>query len=207
MSHHCLIMLGETTSVWIADRRIAARRKILDSAWAVAREQGLAALTLREVAARVGIRAPSLYSHFESKHAIYDAMFGESWQEFLELTRSVTLPESPRAALRLMARVFFDFATADLPRHQLMNLRTIPGFTPSPASYAPAVAVMNEGVENLVALGLDASQADIDLFTALLAGLVDQQWANDPGGHRWGRLLDRAVDMYADHLDLPKEDS
>jgi hypothetical protein len=32
-----------------------------------------------------------------------------------------------------------------------------------------------------------------------------QQWANDPGGRRWARLIDRAIDMYADALDLPKE--
>jgi AcrR family transcriptional regulator len=171
-----------------------------------AREQGLAALTLREVAGRVGIRAPSLYSHFESKHAIYDAMLGESWTELLEFTQGVTVPDSPRAALRLMARNFFDFATADLARHQLMNLRTIPGFTPSEASYAPAVAALNGFVQRLAALGVDLSEADIDLYTALIAGLVDQQWANDPGGSRWARLLDRAIDMYADDLELPKED-
>ena len=199
-------MLGETTSAWITDRRETARRKILDAAWAVAREQGLGALTLRGVADRVGIKAPSLYSHFASKHAIYDAMFGEAWTEFLEFDRSVTLPDSPRAALRVMARTFFDFATADLARHQLMNQRIIPGFTPSEASYAPAVAALNEGVEQMVALGIDPSSADIDLFTALVAGLVDQQWANDPGGTRWAELLDRAIDMYADNLDLPREE-
>ena len=202
----CLTMLGKTTSTWVDDRRDAARRKIIDAAWTVAHEQGLAALTLREVAARVGIRAPSLYSHFESKHAIYDAMFGESWTGFLELSRGVTLPDSPRAALRVVAHTFFDFATADLARHQLMNQRIIPGFTPSAASYAPAVAALTEPVERLRALGVDPSEADIDLYTALLAGLVDQQWANDPGGSRWARLLDRAVDMYADNLDLPREE-
>jgi AcrR family transcriptional regulator len=200
-------MLGETTNLWISDRRATARRKILDAAWQVAREQGLAALTLREVAARVGFRAPSLYSHFESKHAIYDAMFGESWTEFLEFTRGVTLPDSPRAALHQIARTFFDFATADLARHQLMNQRIIPGFTPSSESYAPAVAAMSELVDRLGALGLDPSDADIDLYTALISGLVDQQWANDPGGSRWARLLHRAVDMYADNLDLPKEET
>jgi AcrR family transcriptional regulator len=163
-------------------------------------------LTLREVASRVGIRAPSLYSHFESKHAIYDTMFGESWTEYLELLRNVVLPDSPRAALRTIARTFFDFATEDLARHQLMNLRTIPGFTPSEASYAPAVAVIDETVERVAGLGLHPSDADIDLFTALISGLVDQQWANDPGGSRWARLLDRAIDMYADNLDLPREE-
>jgi AcrR family transcriptional regulator len=199
-------MLGETTSSWLTERRDAARRKILDAAWAVAREQGLPALTLREVAARVGIRAPSLYSHFESKHAIYDAMFGESWTEFLAFSRRIDLPDSPRAALRVVARTFFDFATADLARHQLMNQRIIPGFTPSAESYAAAVTALTEMVERLRALGLHPSDADIDLYTALLSGLVDQQWANDPGGSRWARLLDRAVDMYADNLDLPREE-
>jgi len=199
-------MLGETTSTWITDRQQAARRKILDAAWQVARTQGLAGLTLREVAAVVGIRPPSLYSHFESKHAIYDAMFGESWQEFLELARGRKLPSSPRAALREIARTYFDFATADLARHQLMSLRIVPGFTPSADAYAPAVASMDLFVSRVAALGLDLSEADVDLYTALIAGLVDQQWANDPGGDRWGLLLDRAIEMYADNLELPQED-
>ena len=150
------MMLGETTSAWITDRRAAARRKILDAAWEVAREQGLAALTLREVAARVGIRAPSLYSHFASKHAIYDAMFGESWTGVPRAGPDGELPESPRAALRVMARTYFDFATADLARHQLMDVRTIPGFTPSAESYAPAVAALSEMVEAMRALGVRA---------------------------------------------------
>jgi len=199
-------MLDQPISTWVADRREAARRKILDAAWAVAREQGLPALTLREVAARVGIRAPSLYSHFESKHAIYDAMFGESWAEFLDLTRGIALPNSPRAALRMIANTFFDFATADLARHQLMSQRIIPGFTPSAESYAFAVAALTGMVDRLRALGMNPTDADIDLYTALVGGLADQQWANDPGGTRWARLLDRAIDMYADNLDLPKEE-
>ncbi len=178
----------------------------MDAAWQVARDQGLAALTLREVAARVGIRAPSLYSHFDSKHAIYDAMYGEAWRELLEVNRARDLPKLPRAALREIARTYFEFATADLARHQLMSLRTIPGFTPSAEGYAPAVACMHLFTEQAGALGLNLSQADVDLYTALVAGLVDQQWANDPGGDRWATLLDRAVDMYADNLELPKED-
>lgn len=204
--HTSLTMLGEPTGTWIVDRRQAARRKILDAAWLVARDRGLAALTLREVADRVGIRAPSLYSHFESKHAIYDAMFGDSWQEFLDLSRRQTLPDGPRSALHEIARSYFEFATADLARHQLMSLRTIPGFTPSAQAYAPAIASMELFISRLATAGLDLGRADVDLYTALIAGLVDQQWANDPGGDRWERLLDRAVDMYADNLHLPKEE-
>ena len=37
----------------------------------------------------------------------------------------------------------------------------------------------------------------LDMWTALLSGLITQQASNDPGGNRWGRLLDDAVDMFA----------
>jgi AcrR family transcriptional regulator len=196
-------VLGEATADWQSKRREAARQEILSAAWAVARENGLAALTLREVAARVGMRAPSLYSHFASKHAIYDAMFGQAWLAYEAETDGADLPAQPRAVLRVIARMFFDFAVADLPRHQLMNLRTIPGFTPSAENYAPAVRVIERLRSVMAGMGI-TDDGDVDLYVALVGGLVDAQWANDPGGTRYARLLDRAVDMYADALHLPQ---
>ncbi|MGH3585846.1 MAG: TetR/AcrR family transcriptional regulator [Pseudonocardia sp.] len=200
-------MLGKASTSWQAKRREATRREILAASWEVAREHGLAALTLREVAGRVGMRAPSLYSHFDSKHAIYDAMFGQAWTEYEELIARTepVAPGHPRAMLKRLARRFVDFSVADLARHQLMNLRTIPDFTPSPENYAPAVRVLDGLHVRMAAIGI-TDGADIDLLTALVSGLIDQQWANDPGGDRWARLLDRAVDMYADALGLPRSD-
>jgi AcrR family transcriptional regulator len=196
-------VLGEATADWQSKRREAARQEILSAAWAVARENGLAGLTLREVAARVGMRAPSLYSHFASKNAIYDAMFGQAWLAYEVDVAGVALPARPREVLRVAARRFFDFAVADLPRHQLMNQRTIPGFTPSPESYAPAVRVVERFRSVMARMGI-TDDADVDLFFAVVGGLADAQWANDPGGTRYARLLDRAVDMYADALHLPQ---
>jgi AcrR family transcriptional regulator len=140
-----LTVLGNTNVNRIAKRREETRREILEAAWETAREQGLAALTLREVAARVGMQTPSLYSHFPSKNAIYDAMYGQAWREFVEFVAQRRLPAEPRAVLREIATTFFDFAVADLPRYQLMNQRSVPGFEPSEESYAPAV----EGLERL----------------------------------------------------------
>jgi len=188
------------------ERREATRQEILDAAWAVAREQGLAQLTLRQVAERVGMRAPSLYSHFQSKHAIYDAMYADAWTDCLEVSRAVraTLPPTLRGALRVAARTYFDFAVSDLARNQLMNQRTIPGFEPTPESYEPAVATLQTLVDALADHGVTA-QESVDLWVALIGGMVDSQLANDPGGDRWERLLDRAVDMYVDHLGLDSD--
>ncbi len=150
------------------------------------------------------MRAPSLYTHFESKHAIYDAMFGQAWSDYeqVALAELADLPPAPRAAVRRTARVFFDFAVANPARHQLMNQRTIPGFQPSPESYAPAVRVLEWAQQLFRDLGL-TDPADFDIWVAIVGGLVNQQLANDPGGTRWSALLDRAVDVWADGVGLP----
>ena len=190
----------------IAERREATRAEILEAAWVLAQEQGLADFTLRDLAERVGMRAPSLYSHFASKHAIYDAMFGQAWSDFekVALAELLDLPQAPRAVIRRAARVFFDFAVANPARHQLMNQRTIPGFEPSPESYAPAVRVVELGDQLFRELGL-TDPADSDIWTAMIDGMVNQQLANDPGGTRWSALLDRAVDLWADGVGLPPD--
>jgi AcrR family transcriptional regulator len=190
----------------IAERREATRAEILQVAWELAQEQGLAEFTLRDLAERVGMRAPSLYTHFASKHAIYDAMFGQAWSDFerVALAEFTELPQAPRAAVRRGARVFFDFAVANPARHQLMNQRTIPGFEPSPESYAPAVRVLQLGQQLYRDLGV-SDPADLDIYTAIIDGMINQQLANDPGGTRWSALLDRAVDIWADGVGLPPD--
>ena len=201
-------MLGSPKRDRQTERRSATRREIVDAAWQVARDKGLAMVTLRDVADLVGMRPPSLYTHFGSKHAIYDAMFGDAWTQFLEHTKAVEAdePRTSRAALRFYARVFFDFAVGFPARHQLMNLRTIPDFTPSPEAYAPSVAMMEDFVARMARHGI-RRQADIDLFTAIVGGVIDAQLANDPGGDRWSKLLDRAINMFADNVGITNERS
>jgi len=201
-------MLGTPKRNRITERREATRQEILDAAWSLAREVGLANLTLRDIAKRVGMQPPSLYSHFESKNAIYDAMFGQAWADYEAhaLADLDNLPDHPRAAVKQVARVWFDYAVADLARHQLMNQRTIPGFEPSPESYAPAVRVLDHGVATLTSLGV-TDRGHFDIWVSLLGGLVDQQLANDPGGDRFSRLLEPAIDMWADAVGIPKESS
>jgi AcrR family transcriptional regulator len=197
-------MLGTSTRDRQAERRKATRQEIVDAAWTVAREKGLADLTLRDVAERVGMQAPSLYSHFASKHAIYDAMFGQAWRAYdqLDAESDAALPAEPRARVLAKALQFFDFAAADLARYQLMNQRTIPGFEPSAEAYAPSVRVVERDLARLAALGI-TDRGDVEILFSLIGGLVDQQLANDPGGDSRRKLLERAVQMWADSVGLP----
>ncbi len=161
------------------------------------RHEGLAGLSLRDLAEQVGMRAPSLYSYFESKHSIYDAMFRQGYEQLLR-----SCPEPPRSTsvsefgdyAHATALAFFDFCVADPARHQLLFQRSIPGFEPSPESYAVAVEAYEFSVGTLRRFP-QVSDDDLDLWTATLTGMVSQQLANDPGGTRWRDLVPRAVDM------------
>ncbi|MDT4893002.1 MAG: hypothetical protein QOE97_2037 [Pseudonocardiales bacterium] len=187
-----------------AERREATRREIVDAAWDIAGDDGLENVTLRAVAERVGMRSPSLYTHFESKNAIYDAMFGQAWSDYLATIEDLDgeLPAAPRKALLFMLMTFVDFATANLPRFQLMNQRVVADFTPTEASYAPSVRVMDLFRERMRTIGIPRAE-DVDLCAALVGGLVDAQFANDPGGNRYLKQLPRVLDMFADDIGLP----
>jgi AcrR family transcriptional regulator len=197
-------MVGVTTRDRRAERREATRQEILAAAWDVVHAVGLANLTLREIAIRVGMQPPSLYTHFASKNAVYDAMFEQGWQTVLDLIedRAASLPTEPRARLRAMALDYFDFAVEDLARHQIMDVRMLPDFTPSDRAYRPARDSYEKMRQLLGVIGV-RREADLDIYTGLIAGFISQQLANDPGGARWRRLLPRAVEMYANDLGLP----
>jgi AcrR family transcriptional regulator len=176
-----------------AARREASARRILDAAWTLSRERGLSGWTLRDLGAAVGMRAPSLYGYFDSKFALYDALFADGYRRLLERAGLLARSDDPRDDVRRAAHLFVGFCVEDPARMQLLFLRTIPGFEPSTGSYALAVDVLDQLAGALSDAGVDDA-ADVDLWTAVLTGLATQQTSNDPGGDRWTRLVDTAVD-------------
>jgi AcrR family transcriptional regulator len=182
-----------------AERREATKAEILEAAWKLAREEGLAALSLRDLARQVGMQAPSLYSYFDSKHAIYDAMFAQGAREFLERRAALGSTGDQLRDLKVSTHFFIDFCTEDPARYQLLFQRTIPGFEPSPESYAISIEALAAVRVQLQQMGL-TDPAALDLLTAISTGLTDQQISNDPGGDRWIRLVDEAMEMFFEHV-------
>jgi AcrR family transcriptional regulator len=190
-----------TTSV--ADRRSQRRDQILTAAWDIAAEAGLTAVSLHEVARRVGIRQPSLYGYVSSKADLYDAMFAQAYEQLLARLDAAAPSGTAREQLIHLTSVVLEFVVENPPRQQLLFQRTIPGFEPSPASYALARRLIDRSLGLLSALGVGTA-AHIDVYTALVAGLGSQQVANDPGGDRWTRHLQTVLDMFLDHF-VPRE--
>lgn len=181
-------------------RRQQTRAEILEAAWRLAERDGIAALSLRELAGEVGMRAPSLYTYFESKAAIYDAMFAQGYRELDAMKAVLELdPDDPVGTLERSIEAFVDFCGESLARFQLMFTRAVPGWEPSSDAYAVSVASYERSVAELAQLGIEEPR-HFDLLTALLSGLASQQLANDPGGDRWRRLSREAAEMYVAHL-------
>jgi AcrR family transcriptional regulator len=190
-------MLGKPANDWRSERREAARAEILKAAETLARDQGLTGWTLRDLAKQLGMAAPSLYSYFSSKDALFDAMFAQGNREMLALD----FPTGPdlRQALASNAEVFARFCCEDPVRYQLLFQRTIPGFTPSAASWELAQAAYEHAMAPLMELGI-TDQDDLDLVTGVISGMIAQQLSNEPGGDRWIRLLDRVTEMLHHHF-------
>jgi AcrR family transcriptional regulator len=181
-------------------RREAKRATILAEAWSLAHRDGLAAISLRDLAERVDLRQPSLYAYFDSKLGLYDLMFADGNRQLLDQMGSLSLSDDPRQALVGLVEALVRFSSEDVVRHQLLFQRTIPGFEPSPASYELAVEFYEIARQRLAAAGA-SDPGDVDVFSALVNGLAHQQVANDPGGDRWVRLAARTVDMFMADVD------
>ena len=187
-------------------RREAKQARILAEAWVLARRDGLAAISLRDLADRVDLRQPSLYAYFDSKLGLYDLMFADGNHQLLAWVMSHPLSDDPRLALVEFVQELVRFSSDDVVRHQLLFQRTIPRFEPSPTSFALALEFYELARQRLALAGV-FDPGDVDVFSALVTGLAHQQVANEPGGDRWVLLAERAVDMFLADVDRRRQSS
>lgn len=174
-------------------RRRVTRDAVVAAAWDLARRDGIASLSMRDLAAAVGVRAPSLYHHFANKDAIHDAMFAQGHRAVDRRLAALQVPDDPAEALVAGVVAWLDLCREDWTRYQLLHTRTIPGWTPSDEAYAASLASFERIRRTAAAAGI--VDTDLDLLTATVSGLASQQFANDPDGDRWTRLAPRAVRM------------
>lgn len=180
-------------------RHARMRARIVDVAWRAAQEQGVNELTLRDLARRLGMRAPSLYEYVDSKGAIYDLMFADGYAQLDRLFEELPRTGDDRDDLLVGLQRWLDFCQANLPRYQLMFTRVVPGWEPSPEAYDVSLATWQRMTAQLDHLGVGGADL-LDLWSAIGSGLAAQQAANDPDGDRYRRLAPAAVDMFLQYV-------
>ena len=195
-------------------RRAETIEEIVDVAVQVMAEDGVAGLSLGEVARRVGIKAPSLYVYFPSKNAVYDAVFSRGWRQVGEELSGYGEPEEAtdlRAYAGGLAATYVRWSIEHPVYAQLMGWRPVPGYQPSEAAYQPAIDVFERGVATmgrLQQLGLfrtDVSALELlRTWTVLTSGVVSQQLSNAPDETfeegTFAVMLPVLVDMFLAHF-------
>ena len=124
-----------------------SRERILDAAFALVAEQGLAQLSTRKLGQRLACQAMSIYHHFPSKHHLLDAMVEHALS-------SVDIPEpgpDPEARLRRMLESYRAMA------------RRFPALYPLVAVHRLNMPAGVRFIERVLRLIHDANGGDVEL--------------------------------------------
>ncbi len=173
-------------------RRTAAEREILDAAWALMAREGVAEVSVREVARDVGLRQQSLTHYFPTKHALLDALFADGFADLRRVFDGLPDNDDEVEAVVELAVSVVEYCQANPARYHLMFQRTIPGFQPSEESHRVALTVLGGLTERLTATGVDDVR-DVALVRALISGIAAEQSANDPGGRLFADQTARGI--------------
>jgi AcrR family transcriptional regulator len=99
-------------------------RAIVDAARALLEEEGAAGLSMRRLADRLGIRAPSIYAHLADKPALEAALISAGFEELSDLFERAVRDADD--ALGALAAAYRDFAHAHPHLYRLMTERPLP---------------------------------------------------------------------------------
>lgn len=195
--------------------RDAAIQQILDTARAIMREEGVAALSMQELARRCDMRAPSLYNYFSSKMDLYDSLFrlGHSLYGKHINTRMEGVT-SARDVIRVGMESYLDFALQNPELYQLCFERPVPRFVPSEESLAVSVGLVQqlyqraETFKGEMNTALSGEQI-VNTLIAISHGMTALHLANDPqlpaGQGRFGSLIPIFLSVLEDALFTPGE--
>lgn len=167
---------------------VAAAREILE-------ESGLPGLTMAAVAARVGVRAPSLYKRVGGRDELLGLVADATVKDLGERIAAAIAEgahdgaHEARGSLTAMVRAYRAFAKERPAAYQLVFLQAPPEAQPRQESLTEAIAPALEVTERLV--GHDRALDAARLVTAWVHGFVSMELS---GSFRLADGVDRAFD-------------
>ena len=134
--------------------RAALRDAVLKTAGELLAEHGPEALTMRRIATRIGSSTTVLYSVFDGKFGIIDAMVAEGHQALLARLDRIPDDLEPLERLAASGHAYREAGLADPARYQLMFGSTIAGYERRGQA-------------------LEAAQASFDALAAIVQECID----------------------------------
>jgi AcrR family transcriptional regulator len=154
----------------VAEPLTPRARQIVTAARELLEQEGVAALTMRRLADRLGIRAPSLYKHLPDKAALEAAVIATGFEDIAAALEAAldAAQDAGAEPLAALAAAYRAFALGHPDLYRLMTDR------PLPREHLPA------GVEARAAAPLLRATGDPDLARAVWAfahGMVQLELA------------------------------
>lgn len=162
---------------------VEAARKLLES-------KGRDGVSMNDVAAAVGVRAPSLYRRFQGRAAILEAVELSLWRKLGRTLAESAVSHRPSETLRSQARAFRAFAKAHPNGYSLMfdarSRHTEEATRARDAALVPALPAITA----LVGRGKELAAASV--LTPFLHGFVSMELG---AAFRQGDGLDAAFEL------------
>jgi len=176
--------------------RAERERQMLDEARTLFAERGFGAVTMDEVAARVGVTKPLLYTYFGNKEGLYLACMEPAAEALLESVVSAVAaaPDAP-GALRAGIHAFFAFLDADREAWRLLHDETLP----AGGVIATRVRAYRERMEALVTAAIHSESRAVEPLAVAIFGAAEAlgRWwltSEDMSAERTAELLIRTIE-------------
>lgn len=133
-----------------------SKTNILNAASALFLEGGIAALNVRAIAARAGISTIGIYSHFQGKQGILDALYIAGFQRVAQAMDIPDAARAPAAAVLQACQNYLETAQQYAAHYQLIFGDRDSGYEPSDDAKlvgAMAFKVLTDLVANLLPSG------------------------------------------------------
>ncbi len=147
------------------------QRRLVDEAARLYVEDGPAGLSLRKLAAAVGVSTMPVYTLFGDKRGLLAAMHREGFRRLADALRGVPQTADPLGDLRTMGFAYRAAALASPNLYQLMFGQPVPEFSPdaegraaADAAYQPLVEAVTRCVQAHVMAGDDAERIALHLW-------------------------------------------
>ena len=113
------------TAVEVDARLTPRRREIVEAARRILEREGESALTMRRLAADLGLKAPSLYKHFPDKEALELELIVIGLEESATAFETA-LATRPRSQIAALGTAYREYARAHPHIYRLMTERPLP---------------------------------------------------------------------------------
>lgn len=173
----------------------STRDRIRTAATALFAERGLDAVSVRDIAAAVGMKPSNLYAHYPSRDALVAELFADGYAEYGALLSDAAATRGPFAdRLRAMVRLICRLHDEDTVRFRFLLLAQHGQLARIGDAAETPVTVLQREIEAAIHRG-EIPPGDPALLTAMVVGIPLQAATF----HLYGRLQ-RSLGELADEI-------